>query len=111
MRRPTNARTKLVGVAVVISLSMIAAGAVAAGLASKSSAATQSAALSKLPAVYVDAMLSWGEKCLRDGESCKLGNPEYHARGFGGVTNRTLSSRQGRFEWVSSTREALLCPG
>jgi len=31
---------------------------------------------------YVDARLSWGEKCLRVGEYCKIGNPEYHAYGF-----------------------------
>jgi hypothetical protein len=31
---------------------------------------------------YVHATLSWGEKCLRAGEFCKIGNPEYHAYGF-----------------------------
>ena len=31
---------------------------------------------------YVDAHLSWGEKCLRAGEFCTVGNAEYHAYGF-----------------------------
>jgi hypothetical protein len=31
---------------------------------------------------YVDARLSWGEKCLRIGEFCKVGNSEYHQYGF-----------------------------
>src|SRR3989449_8154164 len=31
---------------------------------------------------YVHANLSWGEKCLRAGEFCKVGNPEYHQYGF-----------------------------
>lgn len=34
------------------------------------------------PPGYVAASLSWGEKCLRTGELCKVGNPEYHAYGF-----------------------------
>jgi hypothetical protein len=31
---------------------------------------------------YVTASLSWGTKCLRTGEFCKVGNPEYHRYGF-----------------------------
>jgi len=31
---------------------------------------------------YVDAQLSWGEKCLRAGEFCSVGNVEYHGYGF-----------------------------
>ena len=31
---------------------------------------------------YVDAHLSWGDRCLRVGEFCKIGNDEYHAYGF-----------------------------
>jgi hypothetical protein len=34
------------------------------------------------PPGYVHADLSWGEKCLRAGEFCKVGNPEYHQYGF-----------------------------
>jgi hypothetical protein len=31
---------------------------------------------------YVHARLSWGEKCLRAGQFCKVGNPEYRRYGF-----------------------------
>jgi hypothetical protein len=31
---------------------------------------------------YVHANLSWGEKCLRAGEFCKVGNREYRRYGF-----------------------------
>ncbi|HWB21527.1 MAG TPA: DUF3761 domain-containing protein [Gaiellaceae bacterium] len=31
---------------------------------------------------YVRASLTWGVKCLRAGESCKVGNAEYHPYGF-----------------------------
>ena len=31
---------------------------------------------------YVHASLSWGEKCLRAGEFCKVGNGEYRRYGF-----------------------------
>src|SRR6478609_2323765 len=31
---------------------------------------------------YVDAHMSTGEKCLRTGEFCTVGDPEYHAYGF-----------------------------
>jgi hypothetical protein len=31
---------------------------------------------------YVHAYLSWGEKCLRAGQFCKVGNREYRKYGF-----------------------------
>jgi len=31
---------------------------------------------------YVNAYLSWGEKCLRAGQFCKVGNREYRKYGF-----------------------------
>jgi hypothetical protein len=31
---------------------------------------------------YVTAHLSWGEKCLRAGEFCKIANTEYRRYGF-----------------------------
>ena len=31
---------------------------------------------------YVHADLSWGEKCLRAGEFCKIGNKQYPQYGF-----------------------------
>jgi Protein of unknown function (DUF3761) len=34
------------------------------------------------PAGFVHAYLSWGEKCLRAGEFCKVGNAEYRRYGF-----------------------------
>jgi Protein of unknown function (DUF3761) len=34
------------------------------------------------PAGFVHANLSWGEKCLRAGEFCKVGNSEYRRYGF-----------------------------
>jgi hypothetical protein len=34
------------------------------------------------PDGFVLAHLSWGDKCLHEGEFCKTGNPEYHAYGF-----------------------------
>jgi hypothetical protein len=44
---------------------------------------------------YVDAQLSWGEKCLRDGEFCKIGNPEYHAYGFDCPASGHLTANHG----------------
>jgi hypothetical protein len=41
-----------------------------------------SVASKSCPPGFVDANLSWGEKCLHEGESCKVGNIEYHAYGF-----------------------------
>jgi len=43
---------------------------------------------------YVHASLSWGEKCLRAGEFCKVGSAEYHAYGFDCPTGH-LVSRSG----------------
>jgi hypothetical protein len=31
---------------------------------------------------YVHAVLSWGHKCLRAGQFCKVGNREYRKYGF-----------------------------
>jgi hypothetical protein len=41
---------------------------------------------------YVHAYLSWGEKCLRAGEFCKIGNGEY--RRYGYVCPRTRHLRR-----------------
>jgi hypothetical protein len=38
--------------------------------------------LARCSGSYVAAQLSWGEKCLRAGELCKVGNLEYHKYGF-----------------------------
>jgi hypothetical protein len=47
------------------------------------------------PAGYVHANLSWGEKCLRAGEFCKIGNPEYHPYGFDCPASGHLVSYSG----------------
>src|SRR5262249_13429421 len=43
------------------------------------------------PAGYVHAYLSWGEKCLRTGEFCKVGNAEYRRYGFACHTSGHLT--------------------
>jgi hypothetical protein len=65
----------------VVLLACAVVGGAGGATASSPSPAAAVAALS-CPAGYVDAQLSWGEKCLREGEFCKIGNPEYHAYGF-----------------------------
>jgi hypothetical protein len=47
------------------------------------------------PPGYVHANLSWGEKCLREGEFCKVGNPEYHQYGFDCTASGHLVSYSG----------------
>jgi hypothetical protein len=42
---------------------------------------------------YVHAYLSWGEKCLRAGEFCKIGNREYLRYGFVCPANGHLRRR------------------
>jgi hypothetical protein len=57
----------------------------AAALGSGSSAAkplAPVAATKTCGAGYVHASLSWGEKCLRAGQFCKVGNREYIRYGF-----------------------------
>jgi hypothetical protein len=62
---------------------------VAAPFVGVSAAPTSSASLSAPTAVvkscgagYTHANLSWGEKCLRAGQFCKVGNREYLRYGF-----------------------------
>ena len=62
---------------------------------------------------YVHANLSWGEKCLRAGEFCKVGNPEYHSYGFdcpasGRLAGSSGSSRSAPTTSVGTT--VLLAP-
>jgi len=64
------------------------AASVAIALPSAAAAgASRAPSLAALPAKtcgagYVHARLSWGEKCLRAGEFCKVGNREYLRYGF-----------------------------
>jgi hypothetical protein len=45
-------------------------------------AAAPLAAAKTCSSSYVRAHLSWGDKCLRAGEFCKVGNKEYLRYGF-----------------------------
>src|SRR5262249_20722428 len=57
------------------------AGVVAAVFAAKIAPASAAQVLltKTCPPEFVHADLRWGEKCLHDGELCKVGNLEYHA--------------------------------
>ena len=57
--------------------------ALGGGFGATSAAHSSPLAVSKTcGAGYVHAYLSWGEKCLRAGEFCKVGNREYRRYGF-----------------------------
>jgi Protein of unknown function (DUF1524) len=58
---------------------------------------------------YATAKLSWGTKCLRAGEVCKVGNPEYRAYGFICPADARLSHLQGS-SGQSSTSTAATKP-
>lgn len=84
---------------------MAAAAVVAMLLAAGARGATQGGlpAVSAAPAAvsktcssgYVHADLSWGEKCLRAGQFCKVGNPEYNAYGFDCPASGHLTAYSG----------------
>ncbi len=59
-----------------------ASGTALAGSAHQFRADHPAHTLKTCPPGFVDAQLSWGEKCLHAGEFCKVGNPEYHKYGF-----------------------------
>jgi hypothetical protein len=63
----------------LVVLTLAGAGSIGAVGASSSPRDLASAACSS---GYVSANLSWGTKCLRVGEYCKVGNPEYRRYGF-----------------------------
>jgi len=70
---------------VVVAIAMFLGGAASSGRSTPSASfasARPSQASKTCPSGYVDATLSWGEKCLRAGEFCKVGNLEYHSYGF-----------------------------
>ena len=64
-----------------------------AGAPAASVHATPSAAAKTCGAGYVHAKLSWGEKCLRAGQFCKVGNREYLRYGFYCPATRHLRRR------------------
>ena len=70
--------------------------ALAAALAAATSAARTPAATACSPG-YVSASLSWGHKCLRSGEYCKVkADREYHRYGFHCHTGRLSRSSAGK---------------
>jgi hypothetical protein len=75
----------------------LAAVAVAAALvAGRAAPAPHAAALRTCGAGYVHANLSWGEKCLRVGQFCKIkADAEYHRYGFHCHTGRLSRSAAG----------------
>jgi hypothetical protein len=56
--------------------------AVGGGLAATPASSAPAALAKTCGAGYVHANLSWGEKCLRSGQFCKVGNREYLRYGF-----------------------------
>jgi len=60
----------------------VAAAALGAGSVHAAPAATPVAVTKTCGAGFVLAHLSWGDKCLRAGEFCKVGNREYLRFGF-----------------------------
>jgi hypothetical protein len=66
-----------------LAIAVIAAGTALSGGYLAPSASSAPAAIAKTcSAGYVHANLSWGQKCLRAGEFCKVGNSEYKRYGF-----------------------------
>jgi hypothetical protein len=90
-------RTRLVLVVTVLGLACGAGQASAAHTASVSAAKTCSAG-------YVQANLSWGEKCLRAGEFCKVGNKEYPRYGFTCPASGHLVRSQAVVSTTSTTQ-------
>jgi hypothetical protein len=66
--------------------------AIVAGVTLFTLAAIPANARTECGSGYIAAHLSWGDKCLRDGEFCKVGNPEYRAYGFDCAADGHLTS-------------------
>jgi hypothetical protein len=79
---PRKRSLTTLGVALVCTLIIVAAAAGRSQATTVSYASGPSVASKSCAPGYVDANLSWGEKCLKAGEFCKIGNPAYHAYGF-----------------------------
>lgn len=69
-------------VALLVAVLALGIGATGAHAHTSASSASPSAAFRTCGAGYVHAYLSWGEKCLRAGQFCKVGNREYLKYGF-----------------------------
>ena len=73
---------------------LIGVAALGAGAGHASTASSAPTAITKsCSASYVLAHLSWGDKCLRAGQFCKVGNKEYLRYGFYCPPTRHLRRR------------------
>lgn len=61
---------------------VVVAGLAAPAWTAAPAAAATVVAVKTCSAGYVHAVLPWGEKCLRAGEFCKVGNLAYRRYGF-----------------------------
>lgn len=66
----------------VIAVTGLFAGVTAASTAAPVGVAGPVAITKPCSSSYVHASLSWGHKCLREGQFCKVGNREYRRYGF-----------------------------
>jgi hypothetical protein len=69
-------------IALLCAIVAVAATPVAASATHATSATSPVAVARTCSSSYVHANLSWGEKCLREGQFCKVGNREYRRYGF-----------------------------
>jgi hypothetical protein len=74
-------RTRL-AIALAIVVTAFSGAGAAATTSASASASSPTAISKKCGRGYVHARLSWGEKCLRAGQFCKVGNREYFKYGF-----------------------------
>ena len=66
-----------------LAIAAVAVGTALSGGYLAPSASSPPVSIAKIcSAGYVHANLSWGQKCLRAGEFCKVGNSEYKRYGF-----------------------------
>ena len=84
MGRMSGRRGRLVALFVAVALGFIALFTASASAAPASEATLVAGAspARTCSSGYVHAYLSWGEKCLRVAQFCKVGNSEYRQYGF-----------------------------
>jgi hypothetical protein len=73
----------------VATVALLAAAVLASSATASSSQVVRSSV--SCSSSYVSAKLSWGLKCLRAGEPCKVANVEYHRYGFTCPSSRRLA--------------------
>ena len=71
-----------VRVRVAVLVAVLATGFAGAAATPASAGSAPTAVAKRCSAGYVHATLSWGHKCLRAGQFCKIGNREYLRYGF-----------------------------